>query len=477
MRWTLIAFFTACISISVFANASSAQTDPLDGFDVTDPTILQPSPSCELDPCACGWCPEEDGFSSYGLMGPDPSIMIPSPSCIIDPCACGWCPEDDGNLLQLHLNSFSEESSFGPSSTPQATESTVFGTFDRASLQAFRDSVPQDLTICPVQRIRPWSIVRENYLARSRLLSCTETALELRRFEEETWLSVQVEGLLALSEDLRRTAETLYRDYSDECLIPLAATVSEQSDAERSRVLRTATAPGQVDILLSSVGRLSAGLNNHTCSAAVVSFPNRIALLTATHCLGIVSAAEEGGTFRSLEATYAQLTFTAYDGTTMNFQVDEALDGHTYSALNEDVAGVFVDLPNGKVVNSGLPLVGAPLQPWEPFLIVGENPYLAAVNRADSIEGMEHLQMSMSVTLSPDCQFRASNAGSLHYLCQTAGGMSGSPIIVVRDGRFFVAGVHTRRQPEMSSVRCDRGLATGGVNGGVAIIENDLARR
>lgn len=475
MRWTFLAFFATCVAISVFPNALSAQTDLRDGFDFTDPTILQPSPSCEVDPCACGWCPEEDGSLFDGRIGPDPSIMLPSPSCIIDPCACGWCPEGDGNLLQLHLNSLSEESSVGPLSAPQAIESPIFGTFDRDSLQAFRDSVPRDLTICPVQRIRPWRIVRENYLARERQLSCTETAVDLLSFEEETWLSVRADGLLALSEDLRRTAEALYRDYSGECLIPLAATVSEQSDAERSRVLRTATAPGQVDILLSSVGRLTAGLNNHACSAAVVSFPNRIALLTATHCLGLTFNSGEEESLRSLE-TYEQLTFTAYDGTTMNFQVDEALDGHTYSALNEDVAGVFIDLPDGQVVNAGLPLVGAPLQAWEPFLIVGENPYLAAVNRADRLEGLEHLQMSMSVTLSPDCQFRASNAGSLHYLCQTAGGMSGSPIIVVRDGRFFVAGVHTRRQPEMSSVRCDRGIPTGGVNGGIAIIENDLAR-
>jgi hypothetical protein len=148
------------------------------------------------------------------------------------------------------------------------------------------------------------------------------------------------------------------------------------------------------------------------------------------------------------------------------------LDGFTYNLGNEDVAGTF--LPDGLPDferGGGLPLLGSPLREWEPLLIVGENPYLSAVNLMDGLSGHEHLQASFVVSLEPSCQYRGANNGSLSYFCQTARGMSGSPILVVRDGRFYIAGVHNRRATKMGPLLCEDGALAGGANAGIAILE------
>lgn len=396
----------------------------------------------------------------------DPTILQPSPSCILDPCNCGWCPEEDGPQMTINSMSVpSEDAAYA--AQPQATIS-------RAGIEALQGAVPTEMTICPPQHMRPWESVRENYFYREEQLACTQSVLDLVDLERQLYLNVAANGLLNLSGDEQETAEAGYREYVAACLQSLTSTTAETSTLEDSRVLRNATAPGQVEQLFDSVGRLSAGVNGHTCTAIIASTSRGPTLLTAAHCLGVVATDATDENSKEL-TVYGDLEFTSFSGNRILFDVDLALDGFKYDLRNEDVAGTFISPEAaGFEGTGGIPLLGSPLETWEPLLIVGENPYLSAVNLMEGMSGQEHLESSFVVSLEPSCQYRGADQGSMNYLCQTARGMSGSPILVIRNGRFYVAGVHNRRASSMAPLACDNGVLKGGANAGIAVLEHDF---
>lgn len=433
-----------------------------------DPSILQPSPSCILDPCLCGWCPEKPDDHSNGLsiVPVDPNILQPSPSCMLDPCLCGWCPEESGAQIGIDpLSSVAENLVY------EAQPQTVIS---RSDIEILQGAIPKTLTSCPLQHIRPWGTVRENYFFREEQHACTQAVLDLIDLEDQLYLSVTANGLLNLSGNEQEAAEAGYRRYVSICLQSLTSTTAEVSAPESSRVLRNATAPGQVEHLFDSVGRLSAGVNGHTCSAVIASTSRGPALLTASHCLGLVGTDSNDENLKEL-TVYENLEFTSFSGNRMLFDVDLELDGFSYDLRNEDVAGAFISSEaTGLEETFGLPLLGSPLEAWEPLLIVGENPYLSAVNRLDGLSGREHLEQSFVVSLEPSCQYRGADHGSISYFCQTARGMSGSPILVIRNGRFYVAGVHNRRTSPMAPLSCENGALQGGANAGIAVLEHNF---
>ena len=405
-----------------------------------------------------------------GTKGLDPSVLLPSPTCIVDPCLCGWCP-DEGGLPTSPFLPETKDEALGLRNRSNAVNSDApsLGRFEMGPISLFQKSVPTELTLCPPQGIRPWGLVRESFLNRDSAISCTAAVEKLTDFENEIGLRISAADTIGIADEISERAISVYSEYANACLVPLRSAVMFKGAVERSNVLGIATAPGQTDLLLASVGRIAPTVGSLTCSAAIVSTDRGPAVLTAAHCLGVRdrNTAEEEG---KLLSVFEDVVFTSFDGRSFSLSIDPALDGFSYSRDNSDIVGAFIE-PDNSIEGIGLPLVGAPLVSWEPMLIVGENPYLSALAHLEGMNGLDLIQKSMSVTLAPDCVFRAANQGGLVYLCQTAAGMSGSPIIVVRDGKFFVSGVHTRRLAAPSPVVCQNGVPAGGVNGGIAIMD------
>lgn len=424
------------------------------------------------------------------------SIQMVGPVCFVDPCACGYCIPDN-DIPPSILPPVSPEPSAAPSigfgsqltrSTPENGYEGAIGNhpvqFDyvgsettprinRASVELFRALVPTSITNCPIRFSRPWETVRSNYFERERNLNCTATVFDLLAFESAASLQTSERSLVEASPTLREQAIEIYRRYSRECLIPLRETISSESGF--SRVLETATNEVQVRRLLASIGRVSPGVNNFTCSGVIVDTSDGLALLTAAHCLGEVVQAGEDVNRRMLQ-TFAEIEFMAFDGSSFLIDVDQDLDGYTYDRTNQDIAG-FLLSESMMQPNMGLPLAASTFEPWEQMLVIGENPYLGALNYLDGVEGLDLLQRSMTVSLSTDCIYQAVQSGSLRYVCQTAKGMSGSPILSIRDGKFTVMGVHTRQlsSAEFGPIQCTAdGRILGGVNGGISVLEMDL---
>lgn len=462
--------------------------------------VQMPSPSCIYDPCACGYCPEGAPPSTGAQQTPpnlpvapapsdSPSVSRPSDSgessmflsfprpegpsiakgtvdlerfqivdiCRIDPCACAYCPntnENGASALEF--------------SAPQMFQKSEISL---ATLERSGSFVDNDFSMCPDQRIRPWGLMREAFFFRERAHQCTDTVLELQQVNEV----LSVADFPYLFGETLAEVRALYEAYASNCIQPLASVVDFQGgysgNRDTSNVLRFSSKPGETERLLASVGRiLTSNLNRPICSGALISVGDETRLLTAAHCLGLVAASVEDASVFTFEATWPGLTFETFSGQYYFFEIEGDVAEFSYDPFTEDLVMAPVS-SSEDLAHVGIPLVSRVLDPWEPILIVGENPYLSAISSETTESGLRPLASTMSITLDPNCHISAASGGVLRYLCQTEFGMSGSPILVLRDGEFFVAGVHVNRVFNPGAISCEGGIAAGGANLGIALTQ------
>jgi hypothetical protein len=140
-----------------------------------------------------------------------------------------------------------------------------------------------------------------------------------------------------------------------------------------------------------------------------------------------------------------------------------------YDRHSQDIALVLLPANLAVIEGIGLPLVSEPLTAWEPLHIIGINRYLQRFQNAEIVNS---LSFSTSITMDPRCSVRANSGGAVLHSCHTDGGLSGSPMVRIDDGRFWVAGIHTRGDPMSKSEKdpqCSQN-SIGGVNRGIGII-------
>lgn len=484
----------------------------------TDPSIFQPVGPC-VDMCACGWCPEPvsppqfpplhlqqmpspairayDGMSSVPIETGPGSVLVESPICLVDPCACGFCTEDQPNLegVEITVPSIVTEGSkvpFAPMSmtenltserAPAEVDGAQGGVIDRVAHQRGQALVDRG-SFCPDQRIRPWSVTRETFLGRDDLRTCTAAVSAVDAFLDSLWeeqgLPGQRGAALMEVQDLtnpdfqeyREAASTVFGEYANACLRNLDDLVGFEEtgfrqEPEKSNMLRFGTMPGTAEALFESIGHLSAPRGRDPCSAVLVELDDQPHLVTAAHCLGIETSNEGVAT---LSEVWPSLKFISYTGRQILFDVSSDLEGLEYDISREDIIATPV------VLREPVPLLSVattPLEPWEAMLIVGRSPYLEAFARLDGLEGIDLVRAATSATLSAHCRANASEQGALRYYCQTEGGTSGAPIFAWRDGRLVLAGLHlgnTGAQP--SAISCTGGSPIGGANRGLALRGN-----
>lgn len=447
-------------------------------------SIKDESPICVVDPCACAECPEEGLDRVFET--PNQLLFkdrLESPICFIDPCACGYCPDespvDESNgLLPLRLNSIDESS---PPITPYVdSEVTVLGRLEIEDLYSGWEYVDTEINVCPDQRVRPWEMHREAYFSRVASLECTNKVAELQTFEDSMrgMLNIQDLSNPQVRGQLKRDAIEVYTSYTKSCLIRLDDVAIRENryrneDPSKSNVLQFAFTTGQVGTLFDSVGRITSIRGQNWCSASIVQNKQGNAfLLTAMHCLGLTATLDQSS--KILSQVYPSLIFQNYSGDEFNVSVDSSVENIPYQFNSQDVA--LIPIRDTNLVFDepvGLPLSSEELVPWEPFMIIGENPYLFALERLETLAARIPLKNSMSITLTPHCRFRNHVGPELRYLCQTARGLSGSPIVVNRNGKLSVVGVHTGAlsNEQRGPFKCGAEGGSGGINRGIALID------
>lgn len=480
--------------------------------------VGQPTSPC--NDCSCGWC-EGGPSTTFGgafdgctiLLGVQvcpsgkeqkellsfptipPWVTQPSPTCAIDPCACGWCtgePNDSSkpqfpiqyqDLLSntdywLYSQSTSSMDEIFNMAWASLEESEVVRKVNLASHE-LGISLVDTGTYCPDQARRPWYVMRESYLSRGEMQVCTTAVNALDAFQAELRERVGIDAtsrqilmgpddlLKPGFDDYRDAAHSVFRNYRNSCLRNLGELTNDMATTRtsESNILRNSTAPGSTEALMASIGVLSeVDANRDSCSATLVQINNSPHLVTAVHCIGSERETSEG---MRLDSVWSELTFTAYSGQTLSVEVSTELEGLVYDGDRTDIIAVPVILSDDMQI---LEIATTALEPWEPMLIVGRNPYLEALARFEGTRGQNLVRESISITFSADCRANASVRGVLRYNCQTAGGTSGAAIIVLREGRFVFAGIHlgdTGRAPH--NLICLGGVPNGGSNRGISL--------
>lgn len=300
--------------------------------------------------------------------------------------------------------------------------------------------------VCAVLGEEPQSFWRDAYLSRDRNSRCTTSALLVQDLECK--VSGSLEGAAAGS----AIVQSVIMSYVSDCLTPLSNVTdpnggynAQSGYAKRpSKILINMTSQDEVEVLKRSIGVLSKPDGVPYCSASVVDAGDgRIGILTALHCLGRTVTTVEG---EKINTAYDYLSFSPISGETLRIRLDRGHDGLVFQTPRDDVVMIPIT-DSGRI--GVLPLKSRALAAYEPIMIVGANPFLFGRPLGEDAHNLSRWLESFSVSFEAACRVDArSQDGSLSYGSQTATGTSGGPILLVEDGRFVVAGVHTGSNAE-----------------------------
>jgi len=340
-----------------------------------------------------------------------------------------------------------------------AQERTVVS---RANVLLAKDVVLKDAAVCNTAKERPLSVWRELYLGRQRSMRCTDAVKAVEEFQRKygTDLFDTVGSSLE--------AQKLSDEYEAACLIKFSAVSDPDGGYTGNRAhsnhLTFMSSAGEIERIKRSVGTLSKIGDRNNCSASLINLPdNKTGMLTAFHCLGQEFPADTPA-MSKLGYTNGDVTFRSMSGAQLALSLDGDLTELEYDPYYGDIVIAAVKAPN-----PGAYLAVADFAPdlWEPLLLMGVSPFLNA--RADAQTQIEKLPDLVTVSLEPYCNVTSRDAGGrLFYGCQTERSQSGGPVVVLRDQKFYVVGVHTRGDNKnLNSCSAD---ATPSPNSGLSII-------
>ncbi|WP_315833778.1 hypothetical protein [Bradyrhizobium prioriisuperbiae] len=372
------------------------------------------------------------------------TLSPPPVKLVVDtPVGCGsFCNIDDDNFeeqvktfkfpLKTYLGTESLEIA-SPPADKNAFTNTSFK-LARSMLEDQKTHFDDDFRICTSRAEAPQSVWREALVQRSKLLACQKAAelvLEQRGDNAVTYFRF----LNGQSTGQSGSLAELARNYKEACLQPL-------SDYYTTAPFQSLFGAEFGNALLDNVGGLSgrAGAVTSLCTASIVADgAGKLSLLTAAHCIGSIRTMGQGQQVASL---FDELVFTSLSGKKMRVEVDQDVKGWLFMPGRD-----LVQIPASadvEAVTKGLEF-GNPksLQAWDPLYIVGLNPMLSAVARADqSVTNIQPLQAA-TITFSAPCRVIGISGALLSHNCETEKQMSGSPVFAMIGGKPVVVAEHT----------------------------------
>lgn len=367
------------------------------------------------------------------------SYSIPNPS----PGGCGGAcasPEFNDQVrafgFGFRSNGTAESLARALSEAPSFRESPPDFETGVAGLTSAAGRVDRDFRICGSRANAPAGLWREALVQRPALLACEKAVrplMELREDDPE-YFAFLGGGVVKRGE----TFKTLFRTYKDACLQPLT---DYQNTGPFLALFGTAFAEQLRQGVGTLVGRN--GGSGFQCTASIIKLsdePKKVGLLTAAHCVGAVRPM--GTESSQVVDLFNPLTFTSLGGRTLVVNISSDVRGWMFP-VDEDVAIIpaTAHLPEDI---KGLPL-GNPttLKPFEPLYLVGINPVLSALVKADGDDHGESALKAATITLSAPCRAIGIDRGRMVHNCETEKQMSGSPIFSLTDGVASIVAVHT----------------------------------
>ncbi len=316
-------------------------------------------------------------------------------------------------------------------------------------LQRAWDHVPNNRRLCSQTDKRPLRFWRESFLSRDWAHRCAASVQRLKEYESSVDINLA-------NQDPVKKAQVVF-DYANACLRRLANFIDKDAkyrpDASpeeriKTKILISMTSFPEVERLKNSVGELRHQADEKACNASLVDGNDgHVYLITAAHCLGKVAFsignAQLGDDARRFLKLYPRLEFESFSGLKIRLRASDHIDDLTsvvFDRARQDVVMVEIAKKSVLPVGVGLSFLDDQLEPWEPIKIVGVNPYLQ-----EQLEGQvsEGLLAAASITMDPRCAVLSNMRGELLHNCQTEGQLSGSPMLVVREGKIWIAGLHT----------------------------------
>ncbi|MBY3081082.1 trypsin-like serine peptidase [Rhizobium laguerreae] len=311
---------------------------------------------------------------------------------------------------------------------------------NRANVILEKDIVPKGNALCNTSGDRPLSVWRELYFGRQRTMRCTDVVKKVQDYERKSGKDIFTD--IASSPKARELSDA----YDDECLVEFSAVTDPNGGYSGNRAhsnhLTYISSPDEIERIRKSVGTFSrVGVPNY-CSASLVNLDrDRVGLLTAMHCLGQEMEVQGSGSHK-LTYTFGDVTFRSISGGSLRLVLDADLTNIVYDPFYGDIVIVEV---KSDAAGSYLPIADFAPDLWEPLVLMGVSPFLSARAAALGQKPQQDLAELITVSLEPYCTVMSRDAdGRLYYGCQTEQSQSGGPIMVLRNQKFYVAGVHTR---------------------------------
>ncbi|MGR9327464.1 trypsin-like serine peptidase (plasmid) [Rhizobium leguminosarum] len=327
-----------------------------------------------------------------------------------------------------------------------------------------KDIVPKGDALCNSSDHRPLSVWRELYFGRQRTMRCTDAVKKVQDFESKSGKEIFKD--IASSPEAGELSDT----YEAECLVKFSAVTDPNGGYSGIRAhsnhLTYMSSPDEIERIRKSVGTLSRLNGRNYCSASLVNIAtDRTGLLTAMHCIGQEMEIQESSSHK-LTYTFGEVTFRSISGGSLRLALDTDLTNIVYDPFYGDIVIVEVktDAP-GRY----LPIADFAPDLWEPLVLMGVSPFLNARAAALGQKPQQDLAELITVSLEPYCTVMSRDVGGrLYYGCQTEQSQSGGPIMVLRNQKFYVAGVHTRGAADKPYSCSDDAALTP--NSGISII-------
>lgn len=334
-------------------------------------------------------------------------------------------------------------------------------------------------SVCGDVDRRPEGFWREALFSRPRKHICTDTTLGL-----QSHFGIALEGLPAIDWDDPEDVKTV-RDYVDACITSVGSITDPDGgygpdrDESRTNILTHLLGNSEVARILDSVGDFGP-LDSTSigpapdCAATVISDSSGARFLaTAAHCVIEQKRTNLTNHTWTVVSTSEQYVFRSFSGEVFIIDARNTKDyiaGLQINYLSEDVALFEIPTEANLPAELGIPLVTSTPTPWTPIYIVGRNPYLQLLNEHDGVPEFEQPREYMSITFDPECVALGNQGAHLYHNCQTQGGLSGAPILVFRDHRAYVAGVHAFGKRNLNEMCGDKALPSD--NYGIGLLDS-----
>jgi hypothetical protein len=237
-------------------------------------------------------------------------------------------------------------------------------------------------------------------------------------------------------------ARRIVESYVDEC----------SKGLQEGAVSKLLTLDNQIRVA-KSVGIITTPTQR--CMGAIVG--SRV--LTARHCFAIPEA--DAGVHQLIPAESA-VDFDTLSGDHFSL----SFDGSDRSPLREDQRDKdWITLAMNPLITAG-PSMSLGYDPelaqvWQPLVLISMSPYVMALRN-----DFRSSTSNAVIDISPVCDILAKDGGYIFHACQTLAGMSGAPLLTMKDGLLTVVGIHTGDTQNVQTP-CAQSIARRYVNYGV----------